>query len=182
MNTRAKQAGAGDAWQPIETAPKDGEDYLFADWRVSDGFMQVCYWDDTHPNFPWRMKDATGYSAAFFTHWKRLSDEICSTPQPEPKALEPVADPIGIENIVVHEVCCCGECKPNERTIGVVSRDEYKAVFDMWQFQKKSHVDNLNQARVEVAEKCLRIVAHASDSDDMYDQIKQLADQMRSTK
>jgi hypothetical protein len=218
VNTRAKQAGAGDAWQPIETAPKDEAEYLLADWRTSDGFMQVCYWDDAHADFPWRVKDATGYSAAFFTHWKRLSDEICSTPQPEqvmhrdteinaaifsdveslyetdtthpqpePKALEPVADPIGIENIVVHEVCCCGECKPNERTIGVVSKDEYKAVFDMWQFQKKSHVDKLNQARVEVAGQCEKICRdlrerkgnEAFAAEYCANRIKQLADQMR---
>lgn len=50
-----------------------------------------------------------------------------------------------VDGVVIHEKCCCGGCTPNERTIGVVSKEEYSAIFDMWQHEKKRR-EELEQA------------------------------------
>lgn len=66
---QARAARQDGAWQPIESFPQDGEDYLATDNRVQDGFPQVVYWDDWRLHVP----DAgISYMPDFFTHWRPL--------------------------------------------------------------------------------------------------------------
>lgn len=55
-------------WQPIETAPLDGECYIFADWRVSDGFQEVLFYDEEKKMLTHKDGDIY-YRLEFFTHW-----------------------------------------------------------------------------------------------------------------
>ena len=65
-------------WQPIETAPRDGGDFLASNFEVYGGFAQVVFWSDDRRMFT--VKDGDfGYGAKFFTHWMPLPNP----PKPE---------------------------------------------------------------------------------------------------
>lgn len=58
-------------WQPIRTAPRDGDDLLVTDARLQGGFPQVVYWDDEKHD-GWHLADAEiVYHPEAFTHWRR---------------------------------------------------------------------------------------------------------------
>lgn len=61
------------AWQPIDTAPKDGTSVLVSDGRASGGFMNVVAYelDDRGP-WVWHTNDGISYHAEAFTHWMPL--------------------------------------------------------------------------------------------------------------
>lgn len=59
-------------WQPIETAPKDGDDILVSGpWL---GMHVVGYDDSGDPDFCWATLDGPNYSAQAFTHWMPLPE------------------------------------------------------------------------------------------------------------
>lgn len=70
-------------WQPIETAPKDGTEFLACDVRAAGEPMAVislAAQEDILLGFPWRMQGgSTTYSNDAFTHWM---------PLPEPPVME----------------------------------------------------------------------------------------------
>lgn len=61
-------------WQPIETAPKDGNEFLVALWGEDFGTVQlaVVFWNDNNPTFPWCTADGPGYHLDAATHWMPL--------------------------------------------------------------------------------------------------------------
>lgn len=61
---------AANAWQPIETAPKDGTSILVTDARVKE-WTQVAWWDDeAKTDWKWAHSDADGlWHKDSFTHW-----------------------------------------------------------------------------------------------------------------
>lgn len=62
-----------DAWQPMETAPKDGRSIVACIGRVDD-FHVVVYWNEVeNPQFPWTASDGgANYPESAFTHWLQL--------------------------------------------------------------------------------------------------------------
>jgi hypothetical protein len=78
------QAAKESQWQPIETAPKDGDCILLLSAHKGEGVSyRVAYWDEEgRKYFQWHVDDsADGFNHHdnFFTHWMPL-------PQP-PKAM-----------------------------------------------------------------------------------------------
>ena len=59
---------AVEAWQPIETAPKDGDDIL-VEW-FEGGTMLVVSWDETEGR--WATLDGPSYSPTAFKAWRHL--------------------------------------------------------------------------------------------------------------
>jgi hypothetical protein len=64
------------SWQPIENAPKDGEDILV--WGPSLGRLVVS-WDEECASsqggdFPWMTLDGPSYFKDAFTHWMPLPE------------------------------------------------------------------------------------------------------------
>lgn len=57
-------------WQPIETAPKDGDEILVTDARVKD-WTHVVYWDDeARGEYNWARADTCAkWHKDAFTHW-----------------------------------------------------------------------------------------------------------------
>lgn len=60
-------------WQPIASAPLDGYEYLFADWRVSDGHCAVLWYDEETGRLMHKTSNI-GYPLDFFTHWMRIPE------------------------------------------------------------------------------------------------------------
>lgn len=63
-------------WQPIETAPKDGRQFLMVrfGWEAQPTY-NVVYFDEEHPNYPWAIQDSdTAYHPDFPTHWMPLPE------------------------------------------------------------------------------------------------------------
>lgn len=58
-------------WQPIEIAPKDGEDVLLLMWGNT---QIVCSFDDatSDPEYPWLTLDGPSYHYLAPTHWRPL--------------------------------------------------------------------------------------------------------------
>ena len=59
------------AWQPIETAPRNGDAILIA----TDTMQWVAYWDEESHPFCWHVEDAgKGFNlnADLPTHWRPL--------------------------------------------------------------------------------------------------------------
>lgn len=56
-------------WQPIETAPRDGNEFLV--WMFGNS-MAVVYFIDTNEEFPWATMDGPGYNKNAPTHWMPL--------------------------------------------------------------------------------------------------------------
>jgi hypothetical protein len=72
-------------WQPIETFPKDEDDFFATDDRVSGGFTQVVYWNPDTGRL--HVPDAQiSYAWGFFTHW-----------MPRPATLSEVTRPDGCQ-------------------------------------------------------------------------------------
>lgn len=70
----AQQDGA---WQPIETAPKDGTAILVCDATHMDS-QKIVFWDvdpKNPPGFHWFVEDAGAYHEKAFTHWKPLDPQ-----------------------------------------------------------------------------------------------------------
>lgn len=65
-------------WQPIETAPKDGNEVLLWAESKADGWscFEVCYWDEDHREGAWVL-DSEGSPSGIsrpqflYTHWMR---------------------------------------------------------------------------------------------------------------
>lgn len=72
-------------WQPIETAPKDGESFLAVDANNGPEYRVVYYDDDPlHLPYIWHVEDAgAGFNhhENFFTHWMPL-------PEPPKEAIQ----------------------------------------------------------------------------------------------
>ncbi len=67
-----------EGWQPIETAPKDGNSILLTDARVI-GWTQVAAWEEDHGG--WQADDSSAiWHKDMFTHWR---------PLPPPPGTEP---------------------------------------------------------------------------------------------
>ena len=70
---RALTTEAGDGWHPIETAPKDGTEFLIA---YSDGTVRAGrYLDNSHTTRPWQgVRPMYGAESAGrkITHWRPL--------------------------------------------------------------------------------------------------------------
>lgn len=71
---QSAQAGAGDGWQPIKTAPKDETSILVCDRRVGDGFHQVVSWEPEPkaPGYSWATSDGIAFHETAFTDWRPL--------------------------------------------------------------------------------------------------------------
>lgn len=184
LKGQKQQAGAGDAWQLItESLLAKQPEWLDGLLWISDG---VRVW---RGRYMWRQGHqpdrfvgeggnihAIGLYAAPDVTPKPPSESQPPTPQPEPKALEPVA--------------------PNIAHVASVVFDE--GVYNVLFLETASQVRltlhtaaQLNQARVEVADRCMKIceaMAAALINDqtrgdieimECRDQIKQLADQLR---
>ena len=62
-------------WKQIETAPKDGTEFLATDART-ERFYNVIYWEPEAPGGGrWGSVDGPTYSADAFTHWMPLPDQ-----------------------------------------------------------------------------------------------------------
>lgn len=60
-------------WQPISTAPKDGETRILVWGPHGHEHMVVCYDPEPdQPGFPWMTLDGPDYQEAAFTHWMPL--------------------------------------------------------------------------------------------------------------
>lgn len=59
-------------WQTIETVPLGGECYIFADWRVADGFQEVLLYDADKKRLVHKDNIGVSYSLEFFTHWANI--------------------------------------------------------------------------------------------------------------
>ncbi len=59
-------------WRPIETLPRDGNDYLVCDRRVLGGNQMVVAWDEDDNDYPLMTADGPAYPLRAFTHWARL--------------------------------------------------------------------------------------------------------------
>ena len=80
----ALEAADAAAWQPIETAPKDGTDILVSMWE--DHQLVVVSFDETQPKskFPWLgVPDGPGYAASAPTHWRPLPEPPVTPPPPQ---------------------------------------------------------------------------------------------------
>lgn len=60
----------GDAWQPIETAPKDGKEFL-AIWERQGNLMQVVRWNTVHKFYQAKGEPILGFSSNA-TAWQPL--------------------------------------------------------------------------------------------------------------
>jgi len=62
-------------WQPIETAPKDGDDILVL-WSDPGAGCLVVSWEDKprQPGWNWATLDGLSYHADAFSHWMPLPD------------------------------------------------------------------------------------------------------------
>lgn len=70
-------------WQPIETAPKDGTDFLA--WLMGNTHMVIYFDASIDSLYPWRATDSNScYHVDAPTHWM---------PLPEPPSTEPVSTP-----------------------------------------------------------------------------------------
>lgn len=59
------------AWQPIETAPKNGDDIVLFD--ANSGGAIVASWEEDCPNaWAWMTLDGPNYHEGAFTHWMPL--------------------------------------------------------------------------------------------------------------
>ena len=59
-------------WQPIETAPKDGDDFL---GYTKYGDCAVIFYDEPSADAPthcWHKADGLAYHKDLFTHWMPL--------------------------------------------------------------------------------------------------------------
>jgi hypothetical protein len=56
-------------WQPIETAPRDGSDFL----AFLRGMMVVVFYEN-NPIHPWQTADGIGYHKDAPTHWLPLPE------------------------------------------------------------------------------------------------------------
>lgn len=62
-------------WQPIESAPKDGNDILVYMFGNS---MAVVYYDHEETSeYPWKTMDGPGYHRDAPTHWMSLPEPPC---------------------------------------------------------------------------------------------------------
>jgi len=61
-------------WQPIETAPRNGDPILVCDNRILDGFHQVVFYEALPEKFNWcwQTSDGPTFHVDAFTHWKPL--------------------------------------------------------------------------------------------------------------
>ena len=60
-------------WQPIETAPKDGNDILVA--AFGNSILVVAYDENMqHPDYPWITLDGPRYHREAPTHWMPLPE------------------------------------------------------------------------------------------------------------
>jgi hypothetical protein len=76
-------------WQPIETAPKDGEDILV--WGMMLGH-HVVQFDETNPDFPWATLDGPSYLAGAFEVWMPVPAPPSDPPVEETPLSQPVQD------------------------------------------------------------------------------------------
>jgi Protein of unknown function (DUF551) len=70
---------ASPQWQPAETAPRDGYDFLAALWGGTS--MAVVYYVDTDDKYPWQTLDGLGYHKDAVTHWMPLPAPPNDTPK-----------------------------------------------------------------------------------------------------
>lgn len=62
-------------WQPIETAPKDGTDFLMC--HAETGDMMVVFYDEPSAEAPdhcWHRMDGLAYHRDLPTHWMPLPE------------------------------------------------------------------------------------------------------------
>ena len=59
-------------WYPIETAPKDGNDFLACTDDFSLTMLVVAFDDSADPDFPWGTLDGPNYHLTVFSHWMPL--------------------------------------------------------------------------------------------------------------
>jgi hypothetical protein len=75
LNEVAKLYLPESPWQPIETAPKDGNEILVK-VRGQDTYVVVA-WDDEDgksPIHPWATLDGPNYHADTFSHWMKIPE------------------------------------------------------------------------------------------------------------
>lgn len=65
-------------WQPIETAPKDGREFLAVNAHHAGVSYRVVYFDDDAKEpYIWRVEDSQAgfnHHKDFFTHWMPLPE------------------------------------------------------------------------------------------------------------
>lgn len=60
-------------WEPIESAPKDGNAILACSNKSGDGFHQTVFWDDEcFSGTPGWASECAAFSPYAFTHWRPL--------------------------------------------------------------------------------------------------------------